>query len=703
MPNLLDQETLTELIDSLQAVVANAEVSDNEATEAIYSAILDVSRHTPEQEVYETEVASKVITNELLGSTPVGYAVYTDYKPIRRFSEKIARYGTYTRGTHYEINYLTGAIWNLSMPTTGVYISYEMDTYALDLLPIYKISGSERYNFTRVTGVECPLNNPVPFSVWGNSLFPNWDTPVGSSVFKRHIAVRYEAEHTINSNPSQTLGDMAAALSGAVETNASLTGITTTSELESCLISSLHDMCRHIPLQYTRQYEIDSLSLSLDISDLDDFPIEDDMCPSKIRVVAVEYPVDQYPRKFINYTSWGDKLLLDTRPTVGSLVRVYVEGEYVFSKDLHYTSLLPNRCATRVVFRYGGEIYAVVRTSGVKVVRKVGDLYSRLDQDGEYVCASPTYARDMDARIASDGKTLHIVSCQVPAGTSSLLIVYHKFDLSTEKWVSSELVASFTNLLLQYSPPGVSISLSSDDTPYITYSRGGSVIWTSYVEMIRLVGGEWTTPEVVFYYYMNMWMVGMQFPCTDHDSQDSLHTVIRRFDDLHVMYRKRSSGGTYGDAYVEHGGESSDDPKIMCDSDNNPHITYHILSTPNNHAYHQWYDGSWHIEEIAQLNEPYQTAQYTPGAFPLEIVGRDIHIIYPCQKPATGIVDRKVYHLWKPYGGSWSDLEVIYTIEGEGGYPHSSPLNITQAGKIDVYLWRNWKQSADVEIITHGI
>jgi len=337
MADLIDQESITELIDRLQTDLADTDslVSDSEATEAIYAAILDVSRHTPYQGVYETEVSSRVITDEALGSHPVDYVAYTDYKPIRRFSEVISKSGTtYVRGTDYEINYLTGAIWNLAMPNTGVYISYETDTYAIDLLPIYEIVASERYNFIRVTEVECPLGNPIPFAVWGNSLFPNWETPKGSDIFKRHIAVRYEAEQTINSNPSQTLGGMVTALSTALKANLSVANLATNSELEACLISSLHDMCRSVPLQYTRQYEIDFLSLTLDISDLDDFPIEDGLCPSRIRVVGVEYPIDQYPRKFIRFYTWDDKLYMDARPTVDSLVRVYVEGEYILNPGL---------------------------------------------------------------------------------------------------------------------------------------------------------------------------------------------------------------------------------------------------------------------------------------------------------------------------------------------------------------------------------
>ena len=400
---------------------------------AVYSAIRDIIRHTPDQKVYEIAVESKAITGEVTSWYGELGLLFTAYRPVRRFSERlyyeVAGVRTYlVRNTDYYINYQDGRIQTTRDIVLTVYIDYELDNYAIDLLPLHTFSGEdEQHGFVRVTAVEYPLGKTpqqfIPFDVWGYILFPHWPIESGSSSLKKHIAVHYETEYIMdwigNQVPYQSAGDILGnfVTTMRIELSDPDWDSWTDPELVEFIYKAAKDVPRYVPLQYTREYELDFGTVTeeftvlesypivegkvtihqldhpvepfteeiwdgpdktgakyirdydyemdysngvvgfgvgsnaaftcrflpgytyyityrknprlLDISDIDSIQVQNyGGYPNWIRVVAVEYPVDHRPRRFVPFSIWDNKLKLVDRVTDGHLIRLYVEGEY---------------------------------------------------------------------------------------------------------------------------------------------------------------------------------------------------------------------------------------------------------------------------------------------------------------------------------------------------------------------------------------
>lgn len=183
----------------------------------IRAAIRDVTRHTPDHKTYEVTLVDRTITGESLtrlGSSAYLIANYTDYCPVRKFSETIyIGDTTLTRGTHYTIDYAEGRITFINLdgfdlPATPT-INYKTDNYAVDLRPLFeKAIGSDSIHTfaklvdpVRITNIEYPLGATpkkfIPFDIWSHLLFPHWPEGRGTSSTKKHLIIHYEAAHRL--------------------------------------------------------------------------------------------------------------------------------------------------------------------------------------------------------------------------------------------------------------------------------------------------------------------------------------------------------------------------------------------------------------------------------------------------------------------------------------------------------------------------
>ena len=204
MANLLVQKTLIQLVDAVEADLAdstNVHITAAEVQNCVAIAIRDMSRVIPQQKVYEYTL-SFTITDETFAAA-YGTAVSLANNPIEKGTEvvhSIAGGGTtYTRDTDYTMDYSNGTITVLSTGAIAdlatVYINYTKSKLMVDLAVITDL--------IRVVHVEYPVGN-VPmslagFSIWGNLL--RVDSYEGSSQQKmgdaEHLAVYYEAEQNI--------------------------------------------------------------------------------------------------------------------------------------------------------------------------------------------------------------------------------------------------------------------------------------------------------------------------------------------------------------------------------------------------------------------------------------------------------------------------------------------------------------------------
>jgi len=202
MANLLDQRSLTELVDAVEldlADSANAQISAAEVQACIRNAIYDLNRHIPQQKVYELTLDFTVTDEHFTADT--GVAVSLANHPVKYGSESVRTIAlpvvTFTRDTDYTMDYSNGTITALStgsMTEIAYHISYEKSKVAVDLSAIT--------DMIRPAMVEYPLGS-VPqdiknFFMWGDIL---WIGPGRDSQAQmgdtNHIVIYYEAEQNI--------------------------------------------------------------------------------------------------------------------------------------------------------------------------------------------------------------------------------------------------------------------------------------------------------------------------------------------------------------------------------------------------------------------------------------------------------------------------------------------------------------------------
>jgi hypothetical protein len=113
--------------------------------------------------------------------------------------------------------------------------------------------------------------------------------------------------------------------------------IWTTGELDVHIKAALKDLSHHIPLEAKNTVATSSGSRDVDISAL----------TNRVRVVAVEYPVDQWPRVYVRFSLWLDVLtVLDDPIPDGSNCYVYWHTHHT----INGTDTLPEDHEETLVF-----------------------------------------------------------------------------------------------------------------------------------------------------------------------------------------------------------------------------------------------------------------------------------------------------------------------------------------------------------------
>ena len=204
MANLLVQHTLAELVDIVEADLAdsaNAQITAAEVQACIRRAIYDISRILPLQKTYEMTLTF-AITNESVTITALDTWYSLANSPVKYGTDVVknaALTTTYTRDTDYYMDYSNGKIQGITGGAITaldiVKVSYDKSKIAVLLTAITDL--------IRVSFVEYPLGS-VPqdiaaFNVWGNYL---WIGSIGKQSQEQmgennHLVLYYEAEHNI--------------------------------------------------------------------------------------------------------------------------------------------------------------------------------------------------------------------------------------------------------------------------------------------------------------------------------------------------------------------------------------------------------------------------------------------------------------------------------------------------------------------------
>ena len=191
--NLLDMQA------SLKIDLADAAWDAFELSRGVIKAVNDLSRFLPDEKTYETTFILEVTSEEWKSAAAHGTYVELANKPIKWQSETVKSDDgatTYTRDTHYYMDYANGQITTIDVTggmsvATDYKITYTKSRLGLDI-------SSMDANLVRVRRIEYPVGDVpqtfLPFSIWEDILFINLEGERVSE--KKHLVIYYEAECT---------------------------------------------------------------------------------------------------------------------------------------------------------------------------------------------------------------------------------------------------------------------------------------------------------------------------------------------------------------------------------------------------------------------------------------------------------------------------------------------------------------------------
>jgi len=191
-------EYRTAILMDLKATLA--EWSGNEIDRCVERAVADLSRFIPLEAVYEHTI-NYTVTDEPSTAPAVGTFKALANKPIKPESEKVTNAAgdtTYTRDTHYTMDYINGEYTIITTISEGdsLLFDYTKSRLGIDISAIIPA-------LIRVVQVEYPVDKVpqqlVSFNIWNDFMYIG-SQKVGQSQIeltdKEHIAIYYDKEHT---------------------------------------------------------------------------------------------------------------------------------------------------------------------------------------------------------------------------------------------------------------------------------------------------------------------------------------------------------------------------------------------------------------------------------------------------------------------------------------------------------------------------
>jgi hypothetical protein len=174
----------------------------------------------------------------------------------------------------------------------------------------------------------------------------------------------------------------------------------TDAELTQHLESALAELSAEIPRSHTAPLTTTPGSRNLNIATL----------TPRVRIVAVEYPISQYPPSYVSFSVWIDNLtmLIDSAPSTAQNVNVYWHTHHLLDAT---TSL---DAAQLQILLTGAAGYAAAQLASYGTERvSVGGP----DTDRDYASMSNRYLRDFRAALKKKGERgkLHTRRMYMPA------------------------------------------------------------------------------------------------------------------------------------------------------------------------------------------------------------------------------------------------------------------------------------------------